>query len=51
MITLEQANEYTKRLFSTSWVQWIHEGSEPAETHFQKSVNVFWGTISSHCAN
>ena len=36
MINLKQVNDYTRKLFSTKWVQWIHEGSAPAETSAKK---------------
>lgn len=29
MINLEQAKEYTQKLFSTNWVQWVYEGTKP----------------------
>ena len=50
MINLKQANDYTRKLFSTKWVQWIHEGSAPAETSAEKNENVLMGKLSKHCA-
>lgn len=50
-MNLQQANEYTKRLFSTNWVKWVHEGTNPAENNAEKSTNVLVGAISKHCAN
>lgn len=49
-MNLQQANEYTKRLFSTNWVKWVHEGTNPAENNAEKSTNVLVGAISKHCA-
>lgn len=48
-MNLQQANEYTKKLFSTNWVQWIHEKSKPAETSTEKTANALTGLISKHC--
>lgn len=50
IMNLNQANEYAKKLFSSSWVQWVHEGSIPAETSAEKSENVLKGETSKHCA-
>ncbi len=49
-MNLQQANEYTNKLFSTNWVQWVHEGSKPAESNAEKSANALKGTLSKHCA-
>ena len=49
-MNLQQANDYTRKLFSTNWVKWVHEGSKPAETNIEKSTNVLVGAISKHCA-
>ncbi len=49
-MNLQQANEYTNKLFSTNWVQWVHEGTKLAETNAEKSANVIKGIISKHCA-
>ena len=49
-MNLRQANEYTRRLFDTNWVKWVHEGTNPADTSAEKSVNVLIGTLSKHCA-
>ena len=49
-MNLQQANEYTNKLFSTNWVQWVHEGTRPAESNAEKSANVIKGTLSKHCA-
>ena len=48
-MNLQQANEYTRKLFNTVWVKWIHEGTKPAESNTEKSVNVLTGAISKHC--
>ena len=50
MTNLQQANEYTKKIFSTKWLQWVHEGTKPAESNAEKNANVLIGTISKHCA-
>ena len=50
MKNLKEANEYAKKLFSSSWVKWIHSGSKPAETSAEKSENVLKGETSKHCA-
>ncbi len=49
-MNLQQANEYTKKLFTTKWVKWMHEGTKPAETNTEKNANVLIGAISKHCA-
>lgn len=49
-MNLQQANEYTKKLFTNSWVKWVHEGTKPADTSAEKSSNVLIGTLSKHCA-
>ncbi len=49
-MNLQQANKYAKKLFSTNWIKWVHEGTKPAETNAEKSANVLAGTISKHCA-
>ena len=49
-MNLQQANEYTRKLFDTSWVKWVHEGTKPAEINLEKSTNVLIGAISKHCA-
>ena len=45
-----QANEYTRKIFLTNWVKWVHEGTKPAESNAEKSANVLIGAISKHCA-
>lgn len=49
-MNLQQANEYSKKLFNTNWVKWVHEGSKPAENNTEKIANVVIGAISKHCA-
>ena len=49
-MNLKQANDYTRKLFSANWVKWVHEGTKPAESNAEKSVNVIKGTLSKHCA-
>ncbi len=49
-MNLQQANDYTNKLFSINWMQWVHEGSKAAESNVEKSANVIKGTISKHCA-
>ena len=49
-MNLQQANNYTNKLFSTDWVQWVHEGTKPAETNAEKNANVLIDAISKHCA-
>ncbi len=50
MTNLQQAKNYTTKLFNTNWVKWVHEGTKPADNNAEKSVNVLVGTISKHCA-
>ena len=50
MINLQEASNYAKRLMSTNWIKWVHEGSAPAETSSEKAKNVLIGAISNHCA-
>ena len=50
MTNLQQAKNYTTKLFNTNWVKWVHKGGKPAETNAEKSTNVLVGTISKHCA-
>lgn len=49
-MNLQKANDYTKKLFNTNWVKWVHERTKPAESNAEKSVNVLVGAISKHCA-
>lgn len=49
-MNLQQANNYTKKLFSTKWVKWVHEGTKPAESNAEKSTNALIGALSKHCA-
>ena len=49
-MNLQQARNYTNKLFSNNWVKWVHEGTKPAESNAEKSVNVLVGAISKHCA-
>ena len=49
-MNLQQAKKYTRKLFDTSWVKWVHEGTKPAESNAEKSANVLIGAISKHCA-
>ena len=37
-MNLQKANDYTKKLFNTNWVKWVHEGTKPAESNAEKSV-------------
>ena len=50
MLTLREANEYTTKMLSVHWVQWIHNGSKPAITSAEKDINTVIGAVSSHCA-
>ena len=49
-MNLQKANDYTKKLFNTNWVKWVHEGSKPAESNAEKGANVLIGALSKHCA-
>lgn len=49
-MNLQKASDYTKKLFNTNWVKWVHEGTKPADTSAEKSANVLIGTLSKHCA-
>ncbi len=49
-MNLQQANNYAKKLFSISWIKWVHQGSKPAESSAEKSVNVIKGVTTKHCA-
>ena len=49
-MNLQQAKNYTTKLFSMNWVKWVHEGSTPADSNAEKSANVLVGSISKHCA-
>lgn len=49
-MNLQQARYYTKRLFSTNWVKWIHKGTKPAETNLEKAAYVLGEALSNHCA-
>ncbi len=49
-MNLQQAKDYTTKLFNTNWVKWAHEGTKPAESNLEKSANVLIGTFSKHCA-
>ncbi len=46
----ESTKQYAYKIFSRLWVQWVHEGTYPAETSGKKMLNTILGTlISSHC--
>lgn len=49
MIDLEKTKEYANKMFSQQWVQWIHEGFNPAETNFEKTLNIILGPLIGHC--
>lgn len=49
-MNLQQANKYTRKLFSINWVKWVHEGTKAAESNAEKNTNVLVGAISKHCA-
>lgn len=49
-MNLQKANDYTKKLFNTNWIKWVHEGTKQAESNAEKSANVLVGAISKHCA-
>ncbi len=49
-MNLQQANNYAKKLFSISWIKWVHQGSKPAESSAEKSANVIKGVTTKHCA-
>ena len=49
-MNLQQAKDYTIKLFNTNWVKWVHEGTKPAESNAEKSANVIKGALSKHCA-
>ena len=48
-MNLQQANEYSKKLFSTQWVKWVHEGSKPANTSAEKNAHAI-SIDNKHCA-
>lgn len=50
MQTLREAKEYTIKMLSEHWVQWIHSGTKPAITSAEKDLNTAIGAMSSHCA-
>lgn len=50
MHALREANEYTTKMLSVHWVQWIHSGTKPATTSAEKDINTVIGAVSSHCA-
>ena len=50
MLTLREANEYTIKMLSVHWVQWIHSGTKPATTSDEKDLNTAIGAVTSHCA-
>ena len=47
-MNLQEAKEYTKKLFSTNWVKWVHEGTNAADTSLEKTKNTL--LVSKHCA-
>ena len=49
-MNLQQAKNYTTKLLSINWVKWVHEGSKPANTSVDKSLNVINALTSKHCA-
>ena len=50
MQTLREAKEYTIKMLSQQWVQWIHNGTKPATSSAEKTNNAIIGAVSSHCA-
>ena len=46
----ENIKMYASKIFSHSWVRWIHEGTSPAKTNEQKMLNTIVGILSTHCA-
>ena len=50
MQTLREAKEYTLKMLSQQWVQWIHNGTKPATSSAEKTNNAIIGAVSSHCA-
>lgn len=50
MLDLKRINDYARKMFSTNWVKWVHEGTKPADTSAEKNANVLIGTLSKHCA-
>lgn len=49
-MNLQEANEQAKKIFSTNWVKWVHDGTKPADSNVEKSTNLLIGAISKHCA-
>ena len=49
-MNLQKAKNYTTKLFNTNWVLWVHEGTKPAETSVEKSLNLIKTIIPIHCA-
>ena len=50
MLDLKRINDYARKMFSTNWVKWVHEGTKPADTRAEKSANALIGALSKHCA-
>ena len=49
-MNLQQAKEYTAKLFTTKWVKWVHKGTNHAKNNLEKMTNVIKGENSKHCA-
>lgn len=43
----ESTKQYAYKIFSRLWVQWVHEGTYPAETSGKKMLNTILGTLIS----
>ena len=50
MSDLKRINDYARKMFSTNWVKWVHEGTKPADSSTEKSANALIGALSKHCA-
>ncbi len=50
MLDIKRINDYARKMFSTNWVKWVHEGTKPADTSAEKSANALIGALSKHCA-
>lgn len=50
MTNLQNIKTNAEKMFTVKWVKRIHEGTKPAETPAEKSLNILIGAITKHCA-
>ena len=50
-MNLEESKNLIFKIFNSTWVKWMHEGTNPAKNNIEKSINSLTATINpKHCA-